>query len=155
MTAPHSSPASLDEAARVEAVIAAMRGGGHRITRDRRVIVQALVASSGHLSVDDVVDRIALDHPEVHAATVYRTVDALEQLGLLYHVHLGHGAARWHLADDPHHHLYCQGCGAVIEVDDETVVPLAALVEERHGFVIDQRHFALVGRCSKCVASDS
>ena len=129
-----------------------MRAAGHRVTTDRRVIVEALVSAGSHQSVEEVVGVIATEHPGVHAATVYRTVDVLEQLGLLYHVHLGHGAARWHLADDPHHHVYCQNCRAVIEVGDEVIEPVRAVLSDRHGFVLDQRHFALVGLCRACSA---
>jgi Fe2+ or Zn2+ uptake regulation protein len=81
---------------------------------------------------------------------VYRTLEALERLGVVVHSHLGHGGGVYHLADERHQHLVCEKCGAVVEVPDAVFAPLARTVRRRYGFTIEPGHFALVGRCAKC-----
>jgi Fe2+ or Zn2+ uptake regulation protein len=71
-------------------------------------------------------------------------------MGVVDHVHLGHGRAVYHLADEPHQHLVCEVCGTVIEVPDATFAELAAALRRRYGFTIRPNHFAVLGRCRTC-----
>ena len=75
---------------------------------------------------------------------------ALEDAGLVEHLHLGHGPAVYHLAEHDHRHLVCQNCKRVIDVDEADFGELVALVHDRFGFSLDVRHFALPGRCEDC-----
>ena len=142
------SPSRIDE------VMSALRATGARATIPRRAIVEVVVTSPTHLSADEIVERVHRRYPEVNESTVYRTLQVLEELGVLYHVHLGHGSARWHLAERPHHHLVCESCQRVIEMDGDAFAELRTRVAREHGFSLDPRHFALVGRCSRCAAED-
>jgi Fe2+ or Zn2+ uptake regulation protein len=90
-------------------------------------------------------------HPDVHPTTIYRCLDALEQLDVVDHVHLGHGRAVYHLTDQPHQHLVCERCGVVVEVPDESFADLRSDLRERYGFTIRPNHFAVLGRCQACV----
>jgi Fe2+ or Zn2+ uptake regulation protein len=66
----------------------------------------------------------------------------------VYHVHLGHGAAVIHLSDlDAHHHLVCEVCDRTVDLPIDEVTALIDHVGQRHGFVVDSVHFAMVGRC--------
>jgi len=138
------------EDSRLDRILAALRAAGGRITPARRALVGALLDSSGHVTADDLAERVQRSHPDVHQSTIYRTLDALEELGVVDHVHLGHGRAVYHLADDPHHHLVCESCGQVIEVPDELFAPLADLLRSDYGFALRSNHFAVLGRCRAC-----
>jgi Fur family transcriptional regulator, ferric uptake regulator len=137
---------------RVEQILASLRHHGGRASTPRRVIIEAMLGAEHHLTVEELAADVQTDHPEIHLTTVYRTVEALEALGIVYHVHLGHGPAQWHLADDAHQHLVCQSCGAVLEAPDEVFEQLRDQLSGRFGFVPDARHFALVGWCAGCRA---
>jgi Fe2+ or Zn2+ uptake regulation protein len=133
-----------------EELVAALRTAGLRVTAARRAVCGVLAdAPEDHLSAADIVERVSDE--EVDPSTVYRILDTLEGLGLVHHVHLGHGAGAYHLTGSHrHHHLVCESCGAVVDV------PLAELrgaidaVTAPHGFVADDAHFAIVGRCASC-----
>jgi len=139
---------------RVEQILASLRQHGGRASTPRRVIIEALLDAPHHLTVEELATHVQGEHPEIHLTTVYRTVEALEALGIVYHVHLGHGPAQWHLADDAHQHLVCQSCGAVVEAPDEVFEQLRDQLSGQFGFLPDARHFALVGWCALCRGAD-
>ncbi|GAA3301665.1 hypothetical protein GCM10020295_45480 [Streptomyces cinereospinus] len=89
----------------------------------------------------------------VNISTVYRTLELLEELGLVSHAHLGHGAPTYHLADRHHHlHLVCRDCTTVIEADVSVAAEFTAKLRETFGFDTDMKHFAIFGRCKDCTA---
>jgi Fur family ferric uptake transcriptional regulator len=90
--------------------------------------------------------------PDVSVSTVYRTLEVLERLGQVEHVHLGHGPSLYHLSDRRHVHLLCRRCDTVIELPDTYLAGLADRLADDHGFVLEPRHFALLGTCSRCAA---
>jgi Fe2+ or Zn2+ uptake regulation protein len=135
---------------RLDRILARLRDSGGRITTARRAVVTVLVESSGHVTADDLAAAVQRSHPDVHQSTIYRTLDALEELGVVDHVHLGHGRAVYHLADDPHQHLVCEDCGHVLEVPDELFAPLAAQLHREYRFTLRPNHFAVLGRCDAC-----
>ncbi len=135
---------------RTEALVGTLRQHGWRVTSARRAVIAALVEAEGHMTADQLAEKVQSNQPDVHLSTVYRTLEALEQVGLVDHTHLGHGRAVYHLADDPHQHLVCDGCGAVIEVPDDTFTSLADTLRRSHGFTIRPSHFAVLGRCAAC-----
>lgn len=137
---------------RAERILAQIREAGGRVTPARRALVQALIEAREHVTADDLAERVQRSHPDVHRSTIYRTLDALEALGAVDHVHLGHGRAVYHLLDDPHQHLVCEACGEVTEAPDELFRPLARDLLADFGFVLRPNHFAVLGRCSACSA---
>lgn len=138
-------------AERTEALCQLLRDRGERLTRARRAVIDALVGSGDHLTAEQISARVQEAHPEVHRATIYRTLDTLTELGVTEHSHLGHGPAVYHLADEPHLHLLCERCGAVTELPGSTLDAIGAEIRRRHAFHIDPRHFALSGRCESCI----
>ncbi len=142
-----------DALGRADVILQQLRSDGSRLTASRRALVEALVlADDHHVTADDLVAAVHRSAPAVHRSTVYRTLDALEQAGVVEHVHLGHGRAVYHLTDDRHHHLVCDRCGAVIEVPEAVVAPLLEELADGYGFVVSGRHFALPGVCRACAA---
>lgn len=138
---------------RVERILGLMRRQGGRVTSARRGVISALVEAPGHVTADDLATQVQATYPDVHLSTVYRTLDALERVGVVDHTHLGHGRAVYHLADEAHQHLVCELCGAVIEVPDTTFADLGATLLAEYGFKIRPSHFAMLGRCAQCVAA--
>ena len=111
-----------------------------------------MLAGAGreHLTAAAVATRAGT---AVDLSTVYRTLDALEGLGLVEHVHLGHGAGAYHVgASADHHHLVCDACGRAVDVPLGDLERAIEQVTAPLGFVPDSAHFAIVGRCAECAA---
>ena len=81
------------DAARRDRLIALIREQGERVTTARRALVTALVQAKGHVTADDLAVLVQKAQPDVHLSTIYRSLDALERIGVVDHVHLGHGRA--------------------------------------------------------------
>lgn len=142
--------------ARVEEMVGLLRAMGQRVTPARRALVEQLVSAGTHLTADELADRVGVSGSRAHRATIYRSLDVLERAGVVEHVHLGHGRAVYHLADDLHQHLVCEACGAVTEAPEGLLAGVARGLSRSHGFEMHPYHFALLGRCQGCreVADD-
>lgn len=130
-----------------------LRELGQRWTPARRAVLEVIGSTSAHLSADEIAVAVARREPDVHRATVFRTLERLVSLGVVTHVHLPHGAATYHLqeADERMHlHLHCRSCGAVIDADPGLLDGVTARLSETSGFVLDPDHTALSGRCRAC-----
>jgi Fe2+ or Zn2+ uptake regulation protein len=132
----------------VDAVLAQIRAHGGRITTARRLVVGALLDATAHSSAEDLATAIRSEHPEVHLATVYRTLESLEAMGIVAHTHVGHGAAVYHLGA-LHQHLACEVCGRITDVPASLLDDLRDHLARDHGFVLHVGHFALLGRCAE------
>lgn len=115
------------------------------------MIVSAIEKSDDHISAEEIYAQIVAKYPQVNISTVYRTLELLEQLGLVTETDLGGGRVRYHPVDKGHHHhLVCQECGAVIDLDDSLLASLKGTLLRQYKFVADLRHLAIFGRCAKC-----
>ena len=129
---------------------AELRARGYRLTPQRQLVLEA-VGRLGHATPDDIVTAVRRTAAAVNISTVYRTLELLEQVGLVRHTHLGHGAPTYSVATaDEHLHLVCRDCGAVQEAPTELLGDVAARLEADHGFAADVGHFAVLGRCASC-----
>jgi Fur family ferric uptake transcriptional regulator len=123
------------------------------MTPQRQLILEAIESMAGHIAVEAVHARVVERFPQVNISTVYRTLDLLQELGLVTHTHFDDGIAQYHRADQGlHQHLVCRGCGLEQELGLSILAPLADELRRRHGFELDLHHFALVGQCRVCVA---
>ena len=130
---------------------ARLRTAGMRWTPQRRNLVGVLQSIEGHVSAADLIERCRQRDPTTTPSTVYRTLDVLEDLGIVCHGHDGAGREEYHvLPSASHGHIYCQGCGAVLEIRDEVAREVVALLEARLGFEIDLSHVTISGRCQGC-----
>lgn len=137
---------------RFDEVLDQLRVHGRRITSPRRAILEALVEHDGHPTAEQLMTVVHDRQPDVDKSTVYRFLEDLEGLGLVDHVHLGHGPAVYHFTDEGHHHLVCETCGVVLEVPRATFDQLRQRLQEQFGFDLEARHFAVPGRCRSCSA---
>jgi Fe2+ or Zn2+ uptake regulation protein len=129
-----------------------LRARGERMTGPRKAVLAALASSGGHLGAEDVVAQVAAVDPGVHRASVYRTLDALCGLGVVQHVHIGHGATAYHLVHggDPHVHAQCSSCGAMVDLPVDVLEGAGTRMRQEAGFVLDPTHVALSGTCATC-----
>lgn len=138
-----------------DALDEALRDRGLRATRQRRCVLDA-VDTLGHATVEQVAAHVQRTDAEVSLATVYRTLELLEELGLVTHAHLEHGAPTYHSTrHEEHIHLVCRNCGRVQEADATFGHDLARAVRTEYGFLTDVRHLALHGVCGWCADAES
>ncbi len=97
-------------------------------------------------------EEVALQLPDLDQATVYRALNQLEEVGIVEHLHLGHGAATYRRAGATTVPAICEGCGAVVQVPVAELEPVTSRLREAYGFHAEARHFALTGRCARCAA---
>jgi Fur family ferric uptake transcriptional regulator len=128
-----------------------LRQQGYRLTPQRLQVLAVVRAQRQHLTAEDIHDAILPQQPSLDIATVYRTLQWLERVGLVAPISVGDGRTRYeyHPHGKVHHHLVCRVCGATTQVPDELLTGVAAAVRRRHGFVLDE-HLALPGRCAAC-----
>jgi Fur family ferric uptake transcriptional regulator len=131
-------------------VLAELRERGLRMTPQRRAIVAEIMATEGHISPSDVARRVRIRVPGVNPSTVYRTLDLLEDLGVLSHSHLEAGPEYHRRTESEHIHLICALCGADESLSVAEARALRALIAEHHGFHADLTHFAISGVCAAC-----
>jgi Fur family ferric uptake transcriptional regulator len=129
----------------------ALKKQGYRLTPQRLMVVSAIENSEDHISADEVYSKVVTRYPNVNISTVYRTLELLKRLGLVTETDLGGGRVRYHPADKGHHHhLICQECGAMIDLDESLLEPLKEALLLEHNFIADLRHLAIHGRCVRC-----
>lgn len=127
-----------------------LRSRGLRLTAQRQLVLEAVYAL-GHATPDQVHAEVAKTAAGVNITTVYRTLELLEELGLVTHAHLSHGAPTYHgVTEKQHVHLVCRSCGRVGEVPSDLLRPLADVLERENAFLVDVGHVALFGVCGVC-----
>jgi Fur family ferric uptake transcriptional regulator len=129
-----------------------LRAKGYRMTPARQLVLSA-VTGLEHATPDAICAEVQRTASSVNLSTVYRTLELLEELGLVTHTHLGHGAPIYHAAAEKQHlHLVCRVCGRVTETHAAVADPLVQKLRAEQGFEIDVGHFAIFGCCAECVA---
>lgn len=132
-----------------------LRHLGVRVTPQRLFVLEALEQAGGHMTAEQIMQWAARRYPALNLATVYRTLDLLISVGLVAQTDLGGGAAHYELVgDSPHHHLACERCGQVIEMDEALLAGLRADALARYGFHARPRHLAIFGLCAPCFAAE-
>ncbi len=126
---------------------------GLRMTPQRQLVLDA-VRELGHATPEQVCSRVQATAPAVNITTVYRTLDLLEELGVVRHAHLGHGAPTYSEHQHRHVHLVCHHCGRVDEAPTELLSDVASRTLADLGFHLDATHVALSGTCVDCAHDD-
>ena len=132
---------------------AELRARGLRLTTQRQRVLAA-VAALEHGTPEEIGARLreeaGPDGAAPDTSTVYRTLELLERLGLVWHTHLGKGAPVYHAAQHPHLHVVCQSCGEITSVDPALLDVAAERLAADLGFSLDVGHVALSGTCRAC-----
>jgi Fur family ferric uptake transcriptional regulator len=133
---------------------ARLRSVGLRSTAQRRAVLQALFEAR-HATVDELAAEVQRTMPDVSLSTIYRTLEALDEAGLVTHAHLHHGSPTYHSVDEePHVHLVCTRCESIGQQPIAVAASLVAELRASTGFVVDVSHLAVHGLCATCLESD-
>ena len=148
------SPDSLSAPAAWSDVPAALRARGLRWTPQRRVLIDVLARTSGHVTGAELVERCREVDPTTIPSTVYRTLDVLEELGVVRHAHGVDGREEFHVMPAADHgHLYCTGCRGTWEIGADEAAGLVAALDASRGFRVELSHLSIAGLCPGCADS--
>ncbi|UCG55457.1 MAG: transcriptional repressor [Dehalococcoidia bacterium] len=115
------------------------------------MILEAVETADNHISVEEVYTQVCTRYPYLHISTVYRTLELLEELELVTKTDMGDGRVRYHsIKKGHHHHLVCQKCSRIIDLDESVLFPLQGILLEEYSFDADLKHLAIFGYCDKC-----
>ncbi|MFC1976151.1 Fur family transcriptional regulator [Chloroflexota bacterium] len=132
-------------------LLEALKAQGMRITPQRAIIFEAIEKLEGHLTAEDIFAEVQQVNPYINLATIYRTLELLQDLNLITQTNLGRGRTYFALKDHcSHHHLVCQMCGSIEEFYDDVLEPVRAMLEERYGFEAYTDHMSIFGICKGC-----
>lgn len=124
---------------------------GLRWTPQRRLLVDVLAETDGHITGAELVERCRALDAATTPSTVYRTLDVLEDIGIIQHAHGLDGREEFHVRPAAEHgHLHCSVCGKAWEISAEDVTGLVDEFERRRGFAVDLGHLSVVGVCRDC-----
>jgi Fur family ferric uptake transcriptional regulator len=124
---------------------------GLRWTAQRRTLVDVLSHTGGHVTGAELVERCRAIDPTTVPSTIYRTLDVLEELGLVSHSHGPDGREEYHvLPEREHGHLYCTDCGHVWEIDPAEADRLVNALADARGFRPHLSHLSIEGVCGPC-----
>ena len=126
---------------------------GLKNTSQRNLIADVFFKTEGHLSTEELYEKVKVKDSSIGQATVYRTMKLLCESELAKEVHFGDGLARYELDNDKHDHhdhLICSSCGTTIEVLDELIEQRQNALAQQHGFVLTSHRMYLYGICPNC-----
>lgn len=140
---------------RIERIKEALHDARYKLTPQREVTVRVLLENeSSHLSAEDVFMKVKDKYPEIGLATVYRTLELLNELNVLDKVNFGDGVSRYDLrkegANHFHHHLICIHCGSVEEVEEDLLTDVEKIVTHEFNFDIIDHRLTFHGICKLC-----
>ena len=149
MTVPHASRPLA--AASIPAAVTTLRSRGLRVSAARRLVLEALFAADGPVTAEAIADGLGDRLPRSDLASVYRNLDTLEEIGMVRHFHLGHGAGLYALAGR-HERGYaaCGRCGSHLPLPSDVVARMAEVLRAATGYEAELSHFPIVGRCPDC-----
>jgi Fur family ferric uptake transcriptional regulator len=124
---------------------------GYRLTPQRLMVIEALHEAQGHISALDICHSVQAKYPWVNKSTIYRTLELLKELDLVTETELGGDKLYYHQADKGHHHhLICQKCGKIVDIDEDVFASLESTLRKKYSFSADLKHLAIQGHCLKC-----
>jgi len=133
----------------------ALKTKGYKLTPQRKAILDVIIENKGeHLTSEEIYDIVKQTKPEIGLATVYRTLILFEDLDIVYRHNFGDGCGRYELnlsgEEHQHHHLICNSCGKVIEVEIDLLDDLESKIETEYDFDIKDHKLKFFGICSNC-----
>jgi Fur family transcriptional regulator, peroxide stress response regulator len=126
------------------------RRRGLAVTVQRRTVFGELAGRRDHPTADQVYEAVRGRLPGLSRTTVYRVLEALVEAGLARKVHHAGGAARFDPTTARHHHLACEACGRLVDLEDELVPPLRLPETIGAGFGIKDYTVSFTGLCPAC-----
>lgn len=128
-----------------------LQARGMRVTPQRAIIFEAIEKLEGHITAEDIFAEVQEINAYISLATVYRTLELLQELNLITPTNLGGSQTYFALKDHgSHHHLVCLNCGKIEEFADEIFDPVRSGLEQHYGFEVHTDHMSLFGLCRGC-----
>jgi len=130
-----------------------IRANGLRTSAARRMVLEALMAADGPLSAEQIAERVGGPVPCAEISSVYRNLQALEDIGIVRHVHLGHGPGLHVLVlSGEREYITCERCTSHRALRPEQLAAVRQLIHEQFGYRASFTHFPIVGLCAACQA---
>jgi Fur family ferric uptake transcriptional regulator len=123
---------------------------GMKHTRQRDAILEAFVGSSGHVTSEQLYEKVRERNPEIGAATVYRTLKLFCEAGVAQQRNFRDGVTLYEHEEQHHDHLICVSCGEIIEFECEFIEEEQQKIAGRYGYTLTSHQHHLYGRCPKC-----
>jgi len=128
-----------------------LSGMGYRLTPQRMMVLRAVEEADSHISAEEIFAQVRARYPHMNISTVYRTLELVKELGLVTETDFGDGRVRYHCAGKGHHHhLVCEKCGRVIDVEESFLNSLWQSIQQKNNFKVNMKHMAFFGLCEKC-----
>jgi Fur family ferric uptake transcriptional regulator len=121
-----------------------------RLTRQRKVILEALRSVKTHPAADEVYDMVRQELPKISLGTVYRNLEVLSEMGFIQKLEMAGLQKRFDGNPEPHYHIRCLNCGCVRDVDVE--MKLDMMKKNMSGFLVQGYRLEFVGVCPDCQA---
>ena len=120
------------------------------VTHQRQVIYEALIDMPGHPSPEAIYETVRRQIPSISLGTVYKNIKTFVDTGLLREFSLHHGSARLETNLTPHHHLVCERCKTVVDLDGDGVEPVRLKSDLPAGFEVRRFQVEVIGLCKNC-----
>src|SRR5215207_5540171 len=143
----------MDTAALDTELITALRARGQRVTLPRLLVHRHVRRGDRHVTPEQIHGELAAELPSLSQATVYGTLDLLDELGLVRRISTPRGATTYDSRVEDHQHAICRACGRVEDVDARAGAAAAVQAAEAAGFRVAHAQLTLVGLCAACAAA--
>lgn len=130
--------------------------GKHRSTPERSAILDAVLQIQGHFDADGLYYRLVTSGVKVSKATVYNTLEILQNCGLVSKYRFAENTSRYEKAygRPHHHHLICLECGDIIEFISDKLERIQDDVCTEKSFKVQSSTLQIFGTCSKCTRKE-
>jgi Fur family ferric uptake transcriptional regulator len=119
-------------------------------TKQREAILETFLGATGHITSEEIFERVRKEHSSIGYTTVYRTMKLLCDAGLAHERHFDDGVTRYEIPHEHHDHLICVRCGAIVEFECQMIESAQDDIADRYGFDLLRHRHELYGHCPKC-----
>ncbi len=123
---------------------------GLKLTPQRRLILEIIHDSEGHLTAEEIIEYVQTRVPGVNKSTIYRTLELLEGLDCVFRSEISGRHVYHHAEEGHHHHAVCRSCGKTIDCDEDLFSSIERTLESKFGFHADLHHMVIPGLCRNC-----
>lgn len=132
-----------------------LRAAGHRVSASRRVVLEGLLQAEGPVSAEYLAGGLGGAASSCDLPSAYRNLELFERLGMVSHVHIGHGPGLYALvAEGDRTYLVCERCNQLSRLPAEDEEAIRARIGQRTGFQAHFTHFPILGLCRRCASQE-
>lgn len=137
----------------VDVLTEQFRAQGLKVTPQRQSIFRALAGATAHPTAEAVYATVSAELPTISLRTVYQTLNDLAAMGELSTLDLGTGSTRFDPNTEPHHHLVCEDCGRIDDVNAAFPGVSVPVTDQAAGFEVATTEIVFRGRCAECASA--